>query len=397
LRQYITNRPKTDNIQIIGVTGTDGKTTTVEMLAHILQTHHIPYISSSSLEIKLNGEKISESKRTTPSLGTTLSLLHRAREQGVRVVIIEVSSHALVQWRVLGIKFDTAILTNITHEHLNFHKTKERYAAAKRLLFSKYLKHTGVAILNEQDDYGKQWLNELQCTTRPYKQPQAYTTIHSTEFKYNNKNYMVAMLGTYNAANALAASLAISNTIPEISTDDALVSLSDFSGIPGRMQVIDTGNKAVGNVIVDFALTQRAMASTLSTARELTNGGNVIVVFGATGGQHDTSVRPGLCESVSTYADIAIVTDDEPYDGDPSEIRNELVSLIGSADNTNNNSTQVYNVADRREEIHKGLTLSDSRDTIVVSGMGHYTSRTIDGEEVPWSDSKVISTELDKL
>ncbi len=392
-----TKRHSLQNIKLIAVTGTDGKTTTVEMLAHMLNKHNIPYISSSSLEIKMNGDKLSESKRTTPSLSTILSLLQKARENKIQVVIIEVSSHALVQWRVLGIKFDAAILTNITHEHLNFHKTLKRYAQAKKLLFTKHLKSDGIAILNKEDEYGKKWLTELSCKTISYAQPDAHTSKNGTTFIYKESSYNLPMLGTYNASNAISATLALEATVDNITLQSALESLTDFKGIPGRMQLIQTPSNFNANVIIDFALTKKAMASTLSTARKLANNNKIIVVFGATGGQHDTSVRPGLSQSVSQQANIAIITDDEPYDGDPEEIRNDLERFIKEADAKNNKNTIIYNISDRRIAIHKALDLANEGDVIVVSGMGHYTTRTINGEEVPWSDSKVISEELQKL
>ncbi|MCD5384602.1 MAG: UDP-N-acetylmuramyl-tripeptide synthetase [Candidatus Pacebacteria bacterium] len=398
---YINKPVDVSNIKLIGVTGTDGKTTTVEMIAHILRVNGIKYISSSSLEIKKNGVKLEASKRTTPSLFTLKRLLKQASLENIDIVIIEVSSHALAQWRVLGVKFDATILTNLTHEHLNFHKTIERYAAAKKLLFTKHLKKDGVAILNKDDTYGSKWLNELNCTTIPYMQPEASTSARGVSFVYNNKHYSMPMLGTYNTANALAAALAVASQVSNIDVKSALSSMSTFTGISGRMQIIPIPKSTTKPdliVIVDFALTQKAMASTLSTARELAGeASKVFVVFGATGGQHDTSVRSGLTEAVSAGADVAIVTDDEPYDSNPANIRSKLVKFIEDANKKYNNVTVVHNVADRRVAIQQALSDAEYRDVVVVSGMGHYTSRTVNGEELPWNDAQVITEELAKL
>jgi len=209
------------------------------------------------------------------------------------------------------------------------------------------------------------------------------------------------MLGTYNTANALAAALAVASQVSNIDVKSALSSMSTFTGISGRMQIIPIPKSTTKPdliVIVDFALTQKAMASTLSTARELAGeASKVFVVFGATGGQHDTSVRSGLTEAVSAGADVAIVTDDEPYDSNPANIRSKLVKFIEDANKKYNNVTVVHNVADRRVAIQQALSDAEYRDVVVVSGMGHYTSRTVNGEELPWNDAQVITEELAKL
>ncbi len=410
---------KLQQIKLIGVTGTDGKTTTVEMVAHILGELSVPYLSTSSLEAKLSGEKLTASKRTTPSLWALRKLLKQALSSGARVAVIEVSSHALVQWRVLGLKFDVAVLTNITHEHLNYHKTLEAYADAKKLLFTKYLKSSGVAILPSDDEYGGKWLSELANLldkTLPYSalETDATTINNGTRFTHNNKEYTLPMLGEYNASNAVAGALAVSSALnlaatpkPGFGVDEALQTMSNFSGIPGRMQLVQvpaTKPGLVATVIVDFALTERAMTSALATARKLAtpaepneDSGKVIVVFGASGGQHDASVHPGLARAAARGANVCIVTDDEPYDGDPATIRANLIDHIKEAVITGNLNTKYKNIADRREAIHTALSLANSGDVVIVTGMGHYTSRTVGDKEVPWSDVKVIKEELGKL
>ncbi len=387
----------TKGIELIGITGTDGKTTTVEMLAHILNELNIPYLSTSSLEVKLDGKILTTSKRTTPSLWQLHKLLKQAMSNGAKVAVIEVSSHSLVQWRVLGLKFDATILTNITHEHLNFHKTKERYAGAKKLLFTRHLKSSGAAILPTNDACGVSWIKEFGDRAIPYTPPVAITSSTGTSFIYNNKQYSMPILGSYNASNAIAAALALDSLKIirqdlNVSTDDALCSLSNFNGIPGRMQVITVPDSKI-TAIVDFALTKKAMQGSLSTAREIAKDNRVFVVFGATGGQHDTSVRPGLAEAAALGADVAIVTDDEPYDGNPAEIRDALISYIK---NTESKCSHL-NIADRRNAIATALSQATNGDVVVVTGIGHYTSRTINGIEEPWNDAKVIKEELLKL
>ncbi len=393
---HITKPIDTTDIKLIGVTGTDGKTTTVEMIAHILQEHGVKYLSSSSYESKLNNKHLAMSKRTTPSLSTLKELIKQAKAKQVEVMVIEVSSHSLAQWRLFGIKFDTAVLTHITHEHLNFHKTKANYIKAKKLLFTKYLKKHGKAILNKSDESGVKWIQELGKRAIAYTPPSSKVNTFGTTFKYDDSQYFLPMLGAYNATNALSAALAVSETLNDISIESALLSLKDFKGVPGRMQMVTTPNSPF-TVFVDFALTRRAMASTLSALRDVAGQNKIFVVFGATGGQHDTTVRPGLAESVSSWADVAIVTDDEPYDGDPAEIRQELEQFIKTSNKKNNKNTEVFNIADRREAIRTALHKAKSGDIVLVSGMGHYTSRTVNGNEVPWNDAAVITEELQKL
>ncbi len=399
----------TNGIQLIGVTGTDGKTTTVEMMSHILNELNIPNITASSYAIKHNSKVLEMSKRTTSSASAVRRLLRTATTNDVQVVVLETSSHGMTQWRLFGITFDTAVLTNITHEHLNFHRTLENYRLAKKLLFTKYLKKGGRAILPTNDECGAQWCKELSNTLSYSPQDtNAITDKHGTAFIHDNTQYSMPMLGGYNAGNAIAAALAISSLniqTPKpgfgVTVDDALQALSNFAGTPGRMQIVPTDDITI---IVDFALTEKAMSSALATAREVAQGGTVIVVFGASGGQHDASVHPGLAKAAAEGADIAIVTDDEPYDGDPAEIRENLIKNIEKT-NTNKQNQKLsdratkceyYNIADRREAIAHALSLTTSGDVVIVTGMGHYTSRTVAGKEVSWNDADVIAEELEK-
>lgn len=374
--------------RLIGVTGTDGKTTTVEMIAHILDTLGVPAMTASSYALKHGQEILSMSKRTTASPAAVRRVIRRAAERSCRVVVLEASSHSLVQWRLFGIRFDVAVLTNITHEHLNFHGTREHYAAAKKLLFTQHLKKGGASILPTNDEYGAAWLSELESI--PYSPPQALTSKYGTTFEHEGVEYSLPVPGAYNASNALAAAQAVHAALPEFSVAQCLDALRDFSGVPGRMELLPEAHEHDLTVIIDFAITERAMESTLSTARELAGGGRVIVVFGASGGQHDASVHPGLARAAATGADTAIITDDEPYDGDPSAIRANLLANAQAAQS----ACECKDIADRREAIRTALCCAQSGDTIVVSGLGHYTSRTIAGTEVPWSDVAVLREEL---
>jgi UDP-N-acetylmuramyl-tripeptide synthetase len=384
-------------LALIGVTGTDGKTTTVEMLSHMLSELNIPHLSSSSLQATLNGEVLLSSKQTTPSLWQLHTLLRKAVKSGARVAVIEVSSHALVQWRVSGLAFDVAILTNITHEHLNFHKTQENYAAAKKLLFTKHLQHGGKVILPTNDAYGSEWFTEFGDQALPYTPPIATTDKYGTAFYYNDTSYSMPMLGGYNSSNALAAALALSTLTRLKDTPTApaaLTTLQTFTGIPGRMQLLPTDESSCkATVIVDFALTARAMQSALTTARDIAQSGRVILVFGASGGQHDATVHPGLARAAAEGADSIYVTDDEPYDGDPELIRANLISYIQEAQT----NCTYKDINDRREAIQNALREAREGDVVLVTGMGHYQSRTIAGKEVPWNDATVIIEELNKL
>lgn len=405
------------HIKIIGVTGTDGKTTTVEIISHILHELNIPHISASSYAIKQNGKVLSMSKRTTSSAYAIRKLLRTAIETDSKVLVLETSSHSFIQWRLWGIRFDVAVLTNITHEHLNFHGTIENYANAKKLLFTKHLKRNGVAILPENDKFGKTWLKELPNTMsyNPDKL-KAKTNKQSTEFIFEGKQYFIPMPGAYNAGNALAASLAVSlanvkNSKKQLDFEihRALKTMKNFTGVPGRMQIVQIPNSeprkaqsgfAVKDItcIVDFALTEKAMSSALSTAGEIAKNGKVILVFGASGGQHDASVHPGLAKSAALGSDIAIVTDDEPYDGDPDKIRSSLIKYIKNTLQENPDHTcEYHNIADRKEAIRKAIRLAKNGDVVIVTGMGHYTSRTVNGKEVPWSDYEAVKDALLEL
>lgn len=383
-------------LKVIGVTGTDGKTTTTNMIAAILKEAGFKTSFLSTINAEIGEEKFDTGLHTTtPSPYSLQKLLRKMADAGSEYAVIEVTSHALDQYRTWGIEFETGIITNISHEHLDYHKTKEKYARAKARLFAK----TKYSVLNMEDgsyqtlsklrhkkviSYGLTnqadiWADDISESLKETRF-QAHTEAGDFEMKLN-------LPGQFNVANALATIAACN--IYNIDAGKIKAALSKFKGITGRLEFFDEGQEFYA--MVDFAHTPNALEKLLSFLRPKISG-KLIVVFGAAG-ERDRAKRPLMGEAAEKYADLIIITREDNRSEDVIDIARQIASGIDSK----RESEGYYIIPDRRDAIRFALGKAQKGDLVVATGKGHEMSLNVDGQETTWNDREVMREELRTL
>ena len=363
-------------LKIIGVTGTDGKTTTVHMIGHILKSAGYRVAILSSIGATIDGDFVETGfHTTTPSSRYIQKFLRDCAGKRVEYVVLEVTSHALDQHRVAGLNFDVAVLTNITHEHLDYHKNIKNYIRSKAKLF----KNAKTSILNYDDasyNHIKRFIPGRIFT---------YSLFQATDFNMRKVKLSIPLEGRFNLSNALAA-MAVSELVG-VPENVILRALSKFNGIPGRLERIDHGQRF--KVYVDFAHTPNGISSSLTALKKKTKG-RVIAVFGAAG-KRDISKRPLMGQAASSVADVVILTAEDPRGEDVASIMSQIAS--GSKKAGGKLGKNLFKIANRSEAIEYAIgTLAKSGDTVVLLGKGHEKSINMDGKrELPWSDQKEAS------
>jgi UDP-N-acetylmuramoyl-L-alanyl-D-glutamate--2,6-diaminopimelate ligase len=384
------------SLRVIGITGTNGKTSTAVLTAKVFEeAGYVVGLSTTAL-YQVGPERFANDRNSTVTNPWDLQrLLARMRRAGVQIVVLEVTSHALAQNRVAGIRFEGVALTNITQDHLNYHRTMDRYVAAKAKLFQK--PHLVLSVLNADDPAG------LAFQSYPAKRHLMYqldkpsniyaTNLHmqgnGTTFTLNYDRASVEVSlqlpGAYNVANALAAAgLALGL---DLSLDKVGVGLSALTAVPGRMERIEAGQAFT--VIVDYAHTPDALANLYGAIRTATTG-RILAILGAAG-DRDRTTRPMMGQIVAEHADLVVLTDDEPYSEKPAAIRSQIEQglLKGGA-----RKGQTYEeIPDRRAAIRHLFGLAKAGDTVVLTGMGHQQYRITAGVRQPW-DERVVAREL---
>ena len=389
------------DLKIIGVTGTDGKTTTAEMIFQILQNCGKKVAKISTAEFSI-GDKTweNETKRTSVSPFLMQKFLRKCVLAKVDAVILETSSHALFQNRFFGVKFAVGVLTNISNEHLDFHKTIENLRAAKKLLFSKFLQKGGTAILPADAEFTENWADEISragkiAKTFSLQNPAAdffgknFTDQkNGIEFEITETKFTAPVFGDFNAENLLAAVGAIS--IFNFTPAKVAAAAAKFKSVAGRCESIDCGQDF--EIFVDFALTPQAFEKVLSALKKRT-AGNLIVVFGAAG-DHDATKRPILGKIAREICDSIILTDDETYGESAEKIRTEIKSGIFEneidAREVSLDDKSFFEIPERKVAIQTALQNAHSGDAVAILGMGNFNSRNLNGREVAWNDREVV-------
>lgn len=389
LAAEIYGHPET-KLTLTGVTGTNGKTTTTHILRSIFLDAQKQVGVIGTLGTYL-GEEHLPGARTTPESTDLYATLAVMAQRGITHVFMEVSSHALALNRVSGIKFDVAIFTNLTQDHLDFHGSMDNYFAAKALLFTP--EYSKQAIICTDDDWGVKLAAQVKIPTITigangnWKTTQANSNadgMTTQQIDINNADSIlvsVNMLGSYNATNAACALAATQMLgLPMTAT---LESLKKVRSIPGRLEKVSI--ESPGIAIVDYAHTPDAVATVLTVIKDA-NPKRIITVIGC-GGDRDSLKRPLMGKVAAQLSDIVIVTDDNPRSEDPEAIRKAV--LAGTKDC----AAQVFEVGDRRVAISKALKLSEPGDVIAVLGKGHESGQEISGQVFPFDDRVVISEE----
>ena len=365
------HRDPSQTLQLVGVTGTNGKTTTVRILCRLLAS-----LGVSVAEIgTLTGE------RTTPEAPELQRFLADAVGRGVGTVAMEVSSHGLAQHRVDGCRFAVAAFTNLGSDHLDYHGTIEDYFAAKRRLFSPEL--SDLAIVNVDCEHGSRLADESRIPVvrvgRHLFDAVRFDS-RTSRFHWRDRTIELRLLGGFNVANAvMAAETAVALGHSPGTVAEALASIP---GVPGRFEAIDQGQPFT--VIVDYAHTHEALASVLEAARTVT-GKSLIVVFGA-GGNRDRDKRPLMGAVARDLADRVVVTSDNPRDERPQDIISAIVS--GMAEPPDLVET------DRRRAIGAAFDMAEQGDLVLLAGKGHEATQTIGSKVFSFDDRIVARQEL---
>ncbi len=384
------------NMSMIAITGTNGKTTTSYIIESILRAAERKVGVIGTISYRFNGHEMA-AQNTTPGATEIQRLLSAMSRNGTDSVVMEVSSHALDQGRVDGVEFDTAILTNVTHDHLDYHRTFDNYKAAKVSLFTRYLmesrKGTKYAILNMDDPNVSDFVPGEPVQAVYYSlfaRGDAYV-MHSQEdlsglqleISVMERRFEISspLVGAINAHNLLAGALfAVVKGLPLEAIQRGCAAMK---GVPGRLQRV--GGASDPAVFVDYAHTPDALKKVLEILRRLKRKGRLIVVFGC-GGDRDRAKRPLMGRIASDLADFAVVTSDNPRTERAGAIIDEIKSgLKGSAHSIEE---------DRREAIFKAIAMAEAGDIVLVAGKGHENYQIIGSTSIHFSDREVAEEAL---
>lgn len=378
----------TRGMRFVGVTGTNGKTTTVGLLRHVLDSSGARCASIGTLGVLIGTEAeqvAGGGGLTTPGPVELQRLLRVLSDASVRTVVMEVSSHALAQRRVEGIRFDVAVFTNFTRDHLDYHGTTEAYSAAKASLLG-YLKPDGVAVRNVDDPEWRDLRGDASFVNVGIKSPDVDVTALDIRFTARGSAWTLSafgetravrppLIGDFNVANALcaaAAALALGRDM-----DLVAVRLGTSPQVPGRLEILSEHP----TVLRDYAHTPDALERALTALRPFTSG-KLIVVFGA-GGDRDRGKRPLMGQVADRCADTLIVTSDNPRTEEPEAIIDEIVAPLAVG--------RFERIEDRRAAIERAIAVADpERDVVLLAGKGHETYQVRGTTRHPFDEKKIV-------
>ncbi|WP_276133648.1 UDP-N-acetylmuramoyl-L-alanyl-D-glutamate--2,6-diaminopimelate ligase [Polluticoccus soli] len=376
-------------VKVVGVTGTNGKTTVATLLYRLFSGlgYKCGLISTVQNHI---GDEVEVSTHTTPDAISVQSLLARMAEAKCQYVFMEVSSHAVHQRRIAGLKFAGALFTNITHDHLDYHKTFDEYIRVKKRFFDD-LGEDAFALTNADDKRGSVMLQNTKAEKNAYslKAPATFkgkileNNLTGLVMTVDNHEAHFRMIGTFNAYNLLAvygAAVLLGEDKMKV-----LSVLSDLHGAPGRFETYMSPNdKVLG--IVDYAHTPDALINVLATINQLrTKGQQVITVVGC-GGDRDKAKRPIMAEVACEHSDRVILTADNPRSEDPEAILNEMEAGLTAA-----HRRKMLRITDRREAIKTACALAQPDDILLIAGKGHETYQEIKGVKTHFDDREVLT------
>lgn len=360
---------------VIGVTGTDGKTTTASMIYHILKETGYKVSLISTVAAYIDGKKLDTGFHvTTPDSFHLQSYIAKARDAGSKYLVLEVTSHALDQNRVWGVPFAVGVLTNVSREHLDYHKTMKQYMLAKL----KLLQMAKQAIINYDDQSYEFMVKKLHR-----KNVMSYGLTKSADINPENHPFKSDLVGSYNVSNLLAA-LAVSDALG-IDVKKATESISSFTLPEGRYEVVyDNDFK----VIIDFAHTPHAIGSVLVAVREDGVKGRLIHVFGSAG-ERDKGKRPMMGKLSQKLADWSIITSEDVRHESPEAIANEILSGMTKP------NERIDSIIDRQDAITRAITMAEPGDVILITGKGHEKSMNLGKGEEAWSDQMAVKKALE--
>jgi UDP-N-acetylmuramoyl-L-alanyl-D-glutamate--2,6-diaminopimelate ligase len=385
-------------LKMIGVTGTNGKSTTTFLIKHLLERagQSTGLIGTVQYEI---GERLLPALRTTPESLDLQELLSQCVEAGCRNVVMEVSSHALSQGRSSEIEFSVGVFTNLTRDHLDFHRGMKDYFEAKARLFES-LRQSGnkdrKAVINVDDPYGQQLVGrfgrDLSIITygmgarADFRASDFKVEMNGTSYRLDakDKSYLVRLplIGRFNIYNSLAA-LATARAVG-LDVRNAVLALAKAPQIPGRLEAVPAKRKF--QVFVDYAHTDDALSNVVKTCRDL-NPGRLILVFGC-GGNRDRTKRPLMGAIADQYADYSFITSDNPRKEDPEEILRDIEAGF--------QQKNYEKVVDRKEAIARAIAMAQPRDIVLIAGKGHEKYQEFSDHTVPFDDVEIAGRALEE-
>ncbi|MPS63728.1 MAG: UDP-N-acetylmuramoyl-L-alanyl-D-glutamate--2,6-diaminopimelate ligase [Chryseobacterium sp.] len=382
-----------EKLKLIGVTGTNGKTSVSTLLFDVFKNLGYDSALLSTVEIRI-GEKIIPATHTTPDVITINKILAQAVEEGCEFAFMEVSSHGIAQNRIEGLHFKVAGFTNLTHDHLDYHKTFDEYLKTKKRFFDQ-LESTAVAITNVDDKNGNVMLQNTKATKRTYAlktMADFHGKLLEVDFNgmllnFNGKEFWTTLTGKFNVYNLLLV-FGIASELG-FEQDEILQAISQLKRVSGRFETF----KSDGGIffIVDYAHTPDALENILDSINDIrTKNERLITVFGC-GGDRDHSKRPEMGNIATKKSTLAIITSDNPRTEDPAAIIKEIEAGVEPQ-----NFSKYTSIPDRREAIKMAIKFAEPKDIVLVAGKGHETYQEINGVKHHFDDKETIN-ELWKL
>jgi len=372
-----------EKLKVIGVTGTNGKTTTTTLLYDLYAALGYPCGLLSTVVNRISTEII-PSTHTTPDAVQLQALLDKMVKAGCSHVFMEVSSHAVVQNRIAGVTFSGGVFTNITHDHLDYHQTFENYLEAKHSFFTS-LSSDAFALINRDDENGDRMAESIRPEITTYGLSQASDfhckilekQLGGMMLRIDEQDVWTHLIGTFNAYNLLA----VYGTAILLGEDKirVLTALSNLRSVEGRFQYVKSDEGVTA--IVDYAHTPDALVNVLNTIRDIRTGNEQVITLVGCGGDRDKAKRPEMARIAASMSDKVILTSDNPRSEDPAQIIQEMLAGVDPAD-----SRKVLCITDRREAIRTASMMGKSGDIILVAGKGHEKYQEIKGVKHPFDD-----------
>jgi UDP-N-acetylmuramoyl-L-alanyl-D-glutamate--2,6-diaminopimelate ligase len=396
---------------IIGVTGTKGKTSTINFIWSCLTAsgHKTGMISTANIRIGQD-EMLNKYHMTMPGRFNIQKLLSKMRSAGCEYCVVEVTSEGLKQHRNTGIYFDIGVFTNLTPEHLQSHEGSfEKYKQAKAKMFASLTSYKKIIngnviekiiIANNDDEHAGYYLNfdaDKKITfgingASDITAKDILETGNGVEFVVDNSNFRLNILGKFNVYNAIPAIVIAKHA--DASDAQIQKGFDDLKSIPGRMEVINNNQSFI--VIVDYAHEKQSITKILQTANTMKKpNAKVIILLGAEGGGRDIAKRPIMGELSAKMADYVVVSNVDPYEDDPKQIVEDIALAAEKFGKIRNKD--LFVIEDRRTGISKALSLATDNDIVLITGKGAEQSIVIDGKKYPWDDRIVVKEELEKL
>jgi len=380
------------NLKVIAVTGTNGKTTTLCYINEILKEAGYKTAMFTTAVIEIAGSRKINDLNATVALTAEMQRFFRdAKKAKVDYTLLEVTSHALHQHKLDGVPIYAAVMTNLTQDHLDYHKTMDAYAAAKAKLFQN---EPQFIVLNRDDEwfeyFDKFYAGAQKITYGKHDDAEAQIVYTKLYRKGSEARVVVDHQTTIELATALPGEFNIYNMTAAAATayllglkiEDIIEGTANLEAVPGRFERVEAGQDF--DVIVDYAHTPDGLEKFLTACKSIAKN-RVILVFGACG-DRDKGKRPIMGEIASKYADRIFLTDEESYNEDPDKIREDIMEGIKSA----KGDGKTTEIPDRREAIKKALSVAKKGDMVLVTGMGHEKFRIIKGKREPWNDADVV-------